>query len=175
MTKTTNKIWIILGSILCVISLLASCTEDSLWSNDANDATDGYIRVEFTTNIDNIQQVNTRSADPDGIDIQNLTLFCFNSYGLFITTVDASINKNSATDGTFKTEIPKETHIIHFIANQNSNLYNNKDFLNKNEEAVIADMEGASGMLIYWARFERNGTQSINDQWCRTHTQPGDG
>ncbi len=164
MTKTTNKIWIILGSILCVISLLASCTEDSLWSNDANDATDGYIRVEFTTNIDNIQQVNTRSADPDGVDIQNLTLFCFNSYGLFITTVDASINKNSATDGTFKTEIPKETHIIHFIANQNSNLYNNKDFLNKNEEAVIADMEGASGMLIYWARFESNGTQSINDQ-----------
>lgn len=165
MMKRIDKIWMmIVGSIWCAIVLLTSCTQDNLWNNAANSVREGYIRLEFTTNIDNMQQVTTRSVDPDGVDIQSLTLFCFNTYGLFITTVEATINPNSTTEGTFVAEIPQETYIIHFLANQNSNLYNNRDFLNKTEEAVIADMEGASGMLIYWARIVSNGRQSLNDQ-----------
>ena len=125
MMKRIDKIWMmIVGSIWCAIVLLTSCTQDNLWNNAANNVPEGYIRLEFTTNIDNVQQIVTRSVDPDGVDIQSLTLFCFNTYGLFITTVDATINPNGTTDGTFVAEIPQETYIIHFLANQNSNLYN---------------------------------------------------
>ena len=106
--------------------------------------------------IDADPQANASSGL--GIDIQNIDLFCFNELGLYITTVSAditSIDKVNHT-GTFKATIPEDTHIIHFLANQNSSIYNPKDFLGQPEEQVLANMEGASGMLIYWARFEYN-------------------
>ena len=149
--------------IVCLLLLLSSCVDDMFIPND-NDVPEGYVRLQFTTHVSDMKRVDTRSVDPDGVDIQSLTLFCFNPYGLFITTVDAKITNDGTTEGRFQADIPEETHIIHFLANQNSNLFNNKDFLNKNEEAVMADMEGASGMLIYWARIVKNGEQSFNDQ-----------
>lgn len=149
--------------IVCLLLLLSSCVDDMFIPND-NDVPEGYVRLQFTTHVSDMKRVDTRSVDPDGVDIQSLTLFCFNPYGLFITTVDAKITNDGPTEGRFQADIPEETHIIHFLANQNSNLFNNKDFLNKNEEAVMADMEGASGMLIYWARIVKNGEQSFNDQ-----------
>ena len=145
--------------LLAMLLVTASCTTDEVIAPVDSEVPEGYVKVSFNTDIPEMQTVQVRAVDPDGLDVQNMTLFCFNTYGLFITTVDATeLTTNSGISGTFDAIIPEETKIIHFIANQNSALYSNDDFKNKTEELVLAAMEGASGMLIYWARFE--GSQS---------------
>lgn len=145
----------ILAVMLCCAMGLVSCSDEDLHDLPGQyDAPEGYVKVSFEADIQEMEVVKVRGVDPDGVDVHNMTLFCFNPYGLFITTVDATLSKVTATTGTFEAEIPEETKILHFVANQNSALYDNKDFINKTEASVIADMEGASGMLVYWARFE---------------------
>jgi hypothetical protein len=122
---------------------------------------EGYVKIDFKAAPDGFDSVAVRAVDPDGLDIQNLTLFCFSNYGLFITTVNATLLTTSSTKGTFTAVIPEETHRIHFIANQNSNLYDEEKFRGKGEADVLAAMEGASGMMIYWARFEASDNGKV--------------
>lgn len=152
----------ILAIMLSCIIGLASCADDDLYmSPEQGDAPEGFVKLSFETDIQEMEVVKVRGVDPDGYDVHNMTLFCFNPYGLFVTTVEATLTKTTATTGTFEAVVPEETKIVHFVANQNSALYDNKDFINKSEASVIADMEGASGMMVYWARFEAsdNGTK----------------
>jgi hypothetical protein len=150
MKKRFLNIFIALGAMLA----LASCVQDDIELPDAAGVPDGYMSISFKANSPEMKTVEVRAVDPDGVDVQNITLFCFNPYGLFISTVNANSEQTSGTTGKFSAEVPEETKIIHFIANQNPSLYNDEDFMNKTEAVVMADMEGASGMLIYWARFE---------------------
>ena len=145
---------------------LTACTEEWQSVESIPAAKDGYVDITFKAAPEGFDTVSVRAVDPDGLDIQNIILFCFSNYGLFITTVNAEIDTTTSTSGVFKATIPEETHSIHFIANQNSNLYNEEDFHGKSEAEVIAAMEGASGMMIYWARFEKDHslTTSINEQ-----------
>lgn len=148
----SNYFKILVIMLSCIIGL-ASCADDDFYTLQ-DDATEGYVKLSFETDIQEMKVVKVRGVDPDGHDVHNMTLFCFNPYGLFITTVEATLTKTTATTGTFEAVVPEETKIVHFVANQNSTLYDNKDFINKSEASVIADMEGASGMMVYWARFE---------------------
>ncbi|MBQ3209192.1 MAG: hypothetical protein IJB23_05180 [Alistipes sp.] len=159
--------FIYIATIFFATITLAACTQGIDVEQQVGVGGDGLVKISFKTTIDGFEAVDVRAVDPDGIDIQNLTLFCFNEYGLFISTVRATITPDSSTSGVFEATIPEETGIIHFIANQNPNLYNENDFRGKSEASVIAAMEGASGVMIYWARFERDmtaGAPSINAQ-----------
>lgn len=159
--------FIYIATIFFATITLAACTQGIDVEQQVGVGGDGLVNISFKTTIDGFEAVDVRSVDPDGIDIQNLTLFCFNEYGLFISTVRATITPDSSTSGVFKATIPEQTGVIHFIANQNPNLYNENDFRGKSEASVIAAMEGASGVMIYWARFERDmtdGAPSINTQ-----------
>lgn len=159
--------FIYIATIFFATITLAACTQGIDVEQQVGVGGDGLVKISFKTTIDGFEAVDVRAVDPDGIDIQNLTLFCFNEYGLFISTVRANITPDSSTSGVFEATIPQETGIIHFIANQNPNLYNENDFRGKSEASVIAAMEGASGVMIYWARFERDmtaGAPSINAQ-----------
>lgn len=121
---------------------------------------EGYVAVSFKASIPDMNQVQVRAVDPDGINVHNnMILFCFNEYGLFITTVQAEFPSNytEGMEGTFSAVIPKETHIIHFVANQNPDLFDNDSFKNQTEDEVQSHMYGATGMMIYWARFESDG------------------
>ncbi|MBP3498240.1 MAG: hypothetical protein J6K33_10485, partial [Alistipes sp.] len=159
--------FIYIATIFFATITLAACTQGIDVEQQVGVGGDGLVKISFKTTIDGFEAVDVRAVDPDGIDIQNLTLFCFNEYGLFISTVRATITPDSSTSGVFEATIPQETGIIHFIANQNPNLYDENDFRGKSEASVIAAMEGASGVMIYWARFERDmtaGAPSINAQ-----------
>lgn len=151
-----NMLLFVVGTIM-----FASCIHDELPAPD-NGTPEGYVNISFSADIPEMERVQVRAVDPDGVDIHNIKLFCFNPYGLFITSVSAEkLNPTTGTTGTFKATVPEETKIIHFIANQNENLYRDQEFVNKTESAVLADMEGASGMLIYWARFEASDNGEI--------------
>ena len=102
-------------------------------------------------------RVNTRAVDPDGKGIQTMTLFCFDQYGLFISTATASLTPdptNDETGGIFDAFIPNTTRAIHLVGNQNMTPFREDDFRQKTEDEVLSILEGSAGMLIYWARVE---------------------
>ena len=151
---------------MAMMMILSSCQHDErIDVPENNPVPEGYVEVDFRVNQSDIREVKVRSVDPDGQDINSMELFCFNSYGLFLATATAELTKDAATEGghstsgAYKALIPEETSIIHFVANQNEALYANESFVNQTEAQVLAAMEGASGMMIYWRRFakENNG------------------
>lgn len=163
MTKRLSYMFITLVAVM-----MASCYHDT----DAvlpNNTTvpEGWVEVEFKANTPVMTEVVVRGVDPDGIDVQNLTLFCFNEYGLYITHVEAELNpaiETPSLSGTYTATIPEDTRIIHFIGNQNPNLYESDMFLNRTEDEIQDDMVGASGMIIYWSRVLLSGDSSFQQQ-----------
>lgn len=153
-----KRILNILTAMTGAMIVLLSCTDNEIDSLHQDNIPNGYMNISFKTDMSEIKTVQVRAVDPDGIDVQNISLFCFNPYGLFIATVDALPVHETGTSGSFSANVPEETSIIHFLANQNPALYNDEDFIGKTETSVMAEMEGASGKLIYWARFEATGS-----------------
>lgn len=147
---------------LAAISLsLVSCLSENGWKTEQTVVPEGYVSVSFRTDIPAMQEVVTRAVDPDGAGVQNMTLFCFDSYGLFISTATASLAPASQISGTFTAEIPENTSIIHFVANQNMSNFAEDDFRGKSESEAMALLEGSSGRMIYWSRFESGGEGDI--------------
>ena len=147
---------------LAAISLsLVSCLSENGWKTEQTVVPEGYVSVSFRTDIPAMQEVVTRAVDPDGAGVQNMTLFCFDSYGLFISTATATLAPASQTTGTFTAEIPENTSVIHFVANQNMSSFAEDDFRGKSESEVMALLEGSSGRMIYWSRFETGGEGNI--------------
>ena len=147
---------------LAAISLsLVSCLSENGWKTEQTFVPEGYVSVSFRTDIPAMQEVVTRAVDPDGAGVQNMTLFCFDSYGLFISTATASLTPASQISGTFTAEIPENTSIIHFVANQNMSSFAEDDFRGKSESEVMALLEGSSGRMIYWSRFDAGGEGDI--------------
>lgn len=151
----TKRVSYIFAALLSVVMM--ACQHDVEIIAPEQDATpEGWVKVEFTANAPVMTEVAVRGVDPDGIDIQNLTLFCFNDYGLYITHVEATLNpaiETPSLSGTYEATIPEDTRIIHFVGNQNPNLYEPEMFVNRTEDEIQDDMVGASGMIIYWSRF----------------------
>lgn len=143
---------------LAVAMFAISCHHDMSVVPPQNNTTvpEGWVEVEFKANTPLMTEVVVRGADPDGIDVQNLILFCFNDYGLYITHVPATLNpaiETPSLSGSYKAVIPEDTRIIHFVGNQNPDLLDADMFFNRTEDEIQDDMVGASGMIIYWSRF----------------------
>jgi hypothetical protein len=152
MTKRFSYITALLAAMFSI-----ACHTDMEVVQPAADTTpEGWTRIEFKANTPLMTEVAVRGVDPDGIDVQNLTLFCFNDYGLYIAHVEAELTpviETPSLSGTYTAIIPEDTRIIHFVGNQNPNLYDADMFVNRTEDEIQADMVGASGMIIYWSRF----------------------
>ncbi len=120
---------------------------------------DGYCRISVGISIPVMNEVKTRAVDPDGSQgVQIIDLFCFDSYGLFISSVRADLNKDPnipSLKGTLTANIPRNTNRIHFFANQNLTNFSEDSFRGKSEQEVISSLEGSAGMMIYWARFQK--------------------
>ena len=156
-----------------MLLLLSSCVrEEVVVAPVVDDVSEGYTKITFRANISSPTVVDTRAVDPDGLDVNNMTLFCFNEFGLYISSEEAKLVQGSKTEdgisesGEYTAVVPSNTHIIHFLANHSQGLYNDKDFPGQTESMVVANMEGGSGMLVYWSRFQMdtNSDQSIDDQ-----------
>ncbi len=152
--------------------LLSACEQEELYTPQTDEIPEGYTRITFSANISSPTVVNTRAVDPDGLDVNNMTLFCFNEFGLYISSEAATLvshdNPESGISdrGTYRAVVPSHTRIIHFLANHSQGLYDEKDFPGQTESMVVANMEGGSGMLVYWSRFEMDDESdaSIHEQ-----------
>lgn len=138
--------------VLVSALLLVACQQDEL-GIDSQPVKEGYVSLHFSTNVPAMEVVQTRAVDLDGGGVQNMTLFCFDQYGLFITTASADLKSSYPTSGTFEAQVPEHTRRIHFVANQVLTNFAQDEFRNKSESEVMALLEGSSGRMIYWARF----------------------
>ena len=159
-----RRISYIVAALAAISLSLVSCLSENGWKTEQTVVPEGYVSVSFRTDISAMQEVATRAVDPDGAGVQNMTLFCFDSYGLFISTATASLAPASQISGTFTAEIPENTSIIHFVANQNMSNFAEDDFRGKSESEAMALLEGSSGRMIYWSRFESDGSDDIGIQ-----------
>lgn len=156
-------------AMAAIAVLLVSCRQDE-WFEPSPVAREGYVALRFSADIPAMEKVTTRAVDPDGGGVQDMTLFCFDSYGLFITTVTADVSPSSVSTGVFQAEVPENTRTVHFVANQVMTEFQQDHFRNKSESEVMALLEGSSGRMIYWARFACDNTneemkkKSIADQ-----------
>lgn len=163
--KQIKYIFILLLTFFC------SCVQEDL-SVPQDDVPDGYTRISFRANISSPTVVDTRAVDPDGLDVNNMTLFCFNEFGLYISSEEAKLVPDSqkqdgvSESGEYTAVVPSHTQIIHFLANHSRGLYNESDFPGQTESMVVANMEGGSGMLVYWSRFVMDPDKDapINEQ-----------
>ena len=149
--------------VLVSALLLVACQQDEL-GIDSRPIKEGYVSLHFSTNVPAMEVVQTRAVDLDGGGVQNMTLFCFDQYGLFITTASADLKSSSPTSGTFEAQVPEHTRTIHFVANQVLTNFAQDEFRNKSESEVMALLEGSSGRMIYWARFACDATKKIDEQ-----------
>lgn len=165
-------------AVAFVAMFAASCQHDADVTYPTGDATpDGWVEIEFTADAPQMTEVAVRAADPDGIDVHNLVLFCFNDFGLYITHVEAEISpavgQNPSLSGTYKAVIPEDTRIIHFLGNQNPELFDAQTFVNRSEDEIQDDMVGASGMIIYWSRFIFSNEGSFQQQLANANGGSG--
>lgn len=156
-----RRISYIVAALAAIPLSLVSCLSENGWKTEQTVVPEGYVSISFSTDIPAMQEVATRAVDPDGAGVQNMTLFCFDSYGLFISTATATLAPASQTTGTFTAEIPENTSVIHFVANQNMSSFAEDDFRGKSESEVMALLEGSSGRMIYWSRFDAGGEGDI--------------
>ena len=158
--------WIKYIHILFSFLLLAACDRNELRIPDENVIPEGYMEITFNAVIAEPQKQAVRAVDPDGLGVNNMTLFCFNEFGLYITSVEAELTSTDVENGHFKAVVPNHTQIVHFLGNHSKGLYDDSGFNGQTESMVIADMEGGSGMLVYWSRFQMDNEsgKSIQQQ-----------
>ncbi len=160
MTKKFNYMAILFVGVLMS---LASCQHEILPGTE--DVPEGYMKVRFSAEIPDMQTVATRSVDGDGAGIQNIVLFCFDAYGVFITVTDATITSgDDDLSGTLDAKIPGNTRGIHFLANQNMTNFKESQFRNLSATEVIGVLEGSSGRMIYWQRFVPDGGATMTNE-----------
>ena len=159
---------------ILLLILLSSCmrVDEVITPPVDEDIPEGYTKITFKANIFSSQKVDTRAVDPDGLDVNNMTLFCFNESGLYISSEEATIVQGSKQEtgisesGEYTAVVPTHTRIIHFLANHSEGLYDATDFPGQTESMVVANMEGGSCVLVYWSRFEMdaNSDEPIHKQ-----------
>lgn len=160
-----KRLLYILAFFLTLVAV--SCVQENFPQQEAEPVPEGYMKIEFAANITDPTSVTTRAVDPDGLDVNNMTLFCFNEFGLFISTETAKLEEQTSVDGVsdrglYTATVPSHTRIIHFLANHSKGLYNDSNFPGQTESMVIANMEGGSGMLVYWSRFEMDASSTAD-------------
>ncbi len=166
--KRFTYILVALAGIFCA---LPSCVNEDF--ELPSDVPEGYERITFTTDVPVFAEVATKAVDPDGGGIQNMVLFCFDVYGLFISTAEAEVNRTPdgpevVLEGSFSATVPKSTACIHFIGNQNyeSIKAHKEDFYNKTEAQSLEVLEASSGRMVYWGHkdFDMESGETLQEQ-----------
>lgn len=153
-------------SLVAVALLASSCQQDDMF--ELPDVKDGYTAISVPVKSPDMIEVNTRALDPDGAGIHTIQLFCFDALGHHIEWVPASIQADGALPSLsgkiIKAEIPSHTRIIHFVGNQSMSRFTYTDFKGQTEKQMMAELEGSSGMMIYWGRFVIDPTSNLSIQ-----------
>ena len=140
---------------LAVVALcgVACQREDLLFPEDLAPA--GYVNLNVKVQVPDMEEVQTKAVDPDGGGVQQISLFCFDRNGLFITVVTADVvtdGSNPSLSGSFLASVPDYTETVQLIGNQNLTYFREDNFRGMSEVDVMTTIEASAGRMIYWAR-----------------------
>ena len=152
-------------SVATLFGIMTSCQREDFILPDINDVPEGYRTIEFMAEVPQMNEVHTKAGDPDGGGVQNMTSFCFDVNGLFITTVTAEItSRTDELNGKFKANIPDHTTVMHFIGNQNLTYFEEDSYRGRSEVDIMHDLEASAGRMIYWAKETVEDINSRNSE-----------
>ena len=137
-----------------VLALTVSCQREDLTVPEVN-APEGYKTIEFVAQVPEMSAVQTKAVDPDGLGVQQMTVFCFDENSLFITTVTAQLTQdagNPSLSGKFTVTVPDHTVTLQLVGNQNLTYFKEDNYRGMSEVDVMAALEASAGRMIYWAR-----------------------
>ena len=105
-----------------LLTFLGGCTADSLDQSQNPETKDGYVTMHFT--LDNMPYSELMTKAGGETSVGSLSLMTFDESGNFLGRVEATNIAQTATNetdgsaqGTGTASVPKDTRIIHFIAN----------------------------------------------------------
>lgn len=150
-TRITHTIITLAG----ILALSVACQREDLMLPDMNPSKDGYIDLQVSVDVPDMDIVQTKAVDPDGGGVQQISVFCFDKNDLFITTVTAKIvtdGSNPSLSGTFTVSIPDYTETLQLVGNQNLTYFSEDNYRGMSEVDVMASLEASAGRMIYWAR-----------------------
>ena len=142
-----------IAAIAGVMMMLTSCFREDLLSKDG--VKSDVITLDIKISVPDMSQVATKAVDPDGGGVQNITLFCFDQYGLFVSTLSADVKPASSgvsLTGSFKVEVPSHVKTVHLVGNQNLSYFAEGNYTGKSEIEVMSSLQASAGRMIYWAR-----------------------
>lgn len=160
-------------AIAAVFLLAAIACQDDIATNGSSVTPDGYMALEFQVNIPDMQKVIARDVDSDGGGIQDLRLFCFGSNGAFISTSKATLEPKgdpsgiNVFEGTFSATVSEYTRIIHFVANQNLNDFDETAVGGLNEKDLMDRLIASSGKMVYWQRVEGTDANDLKTEMSK--------
>ena len=141
------------------LAVALSCQSEDLLLPDAPDVQDGYVTVDFYTDVPVMEIVQTKAVDPDGGGVQNMQVFCFDANGIFITTSEAVLQKdapaagsNASLSGKVSATVPEHAVTLQLVGNQNLTFFEEDRYRGMTEAEVMASLEASAGRMIYWAR-----------------------
>lgn len=146
------------------IALTVSCQREDLFRPQP-DAPEGYMTLQFVAQVPDMPSVQTKGVDPDGLGVQQMTVFCFDENSLFITTVTAQLTQdagNPSLSGKFTVTVPDHTVTLQLVGNQNLTYFKEDNYRGMSEVDVMAALEASAGRMIYWARETVENLPSYN-------------
>lgn len=139
------------------VAMALSCQSENLLVPDT--PVDGYVRIDFRTDVPVMSEVQTKAVDPDGGGVQNMQVFCFDANGIFITTVKAELvpdapqsGSTASLSGKVSATVPEHAVTLQLVGNQNLTFFEEDAYRGMTEAEVMASLEASAGRMIYWAR-----------------------
>ncbi len=154
---------IYLLTMITALLHLAACMDEAIVKPLPGGA--GQIRIAFTTSVPPQTEVDTRAGlDPTGVGINTLWLFNFSEDRIFLGRTKAELTDGTGkTEGHFSATIPSATRIVHLLANQNLDDFNDKDMNGSHENYVMNGLTSTSGGFVYWGRVDGSTVTSPED------------
>jgi hypothetical protein len=158
--KKMNKIVYFL--FLALALGVSSCSDNSL----ENEGIDNGKEMAFSLKVGiplyaNAASSRAGAADPDGDQLNNMYLLCFDENGFYVGKAEATMsgvtsdtNESSATygqiTGTITGTVPVATARIHFLGNTNLNNIDDTHYLGVSENVMIPSLYSGYGVVNYW-------------------------
>ena len=150
--------------MVATMATMVACYKDNIELPAEESVPEGYMALSIPVTMSDEAVVETRSVDPDGMDIHSISLFCFDKFGLFISYIkDVKIEIDPSVQNIgkiLKALVPENTRRLHFVANQNLATFSDSDHRGMHEEQVMTELVSSSGMMIYWARYTDDNAES---------------
>ena len=154
-----NRMKYMIIALAGAAAMALSCQSEDLLVPETPGAQDGYVTVEFRTDVPDMDIVQTKAVDPDGGGVQQIQVFCFDANGIFITTSRAVLTPDAPAPGStaslsgkVSATVPEHAVTLQLVGNQNLTFFEEDRYRGMTEVEVMASLEASAGRMIYWAR-----------------------